>query len=161
MERTKCPLFETVANGDSNRGSLDCESGVLPLSYRAPRNVIGSVSCTISPIYIDVDRALGFRCAEFGYAWVYQFEHGRLTICEFNLHEIEDWVSAKKGQDVTKKISFTTEIMTIKLLLHVFKLTSRPELAKARWMLMLNILKWCGTVKAINLNLNKDYALIM
>ena len=37
MERTNiCPIFETVAKGDSNPGSLDCESGVLPLSYRAP-----------------------------------------------------------------------------------------------------------------------------
>ena len=26
----KCPNFETVANADSNPGSLDCESGVLP-----------------------------------------------------------------------------------------------------------------------------------
>ena len=33
----KCPIFETVAKGDSNPGSLDCESGVLPLSYRAPQ----------------------------------------------------------------------------------------------------------------------------
>ena len=33
----KCPIFETVAKGDSNPGSLDCESGILPLSYRAPR----------------------------------------------------------------------------------------------------------------------------
>ena len=32
----KCPIFETVAKGDSNPGSLDCESGVLPLSYHAP-----------------------------------------------------------------------------------------------------------------------------
>ena len=32
----KCPIFETVAKGYSNPGSLDCESGVLPLSYRAP-----------------------------------------------------------------------------------------------------------------------------
>ena len=31
----KCPIFETVAKGDSNQGSIDCESGVLPLSYRA------------------------------------------------------------------------------------------------------------------------------
>ena len=27
----KCPIFETVAKGDSNPGSLDCESGILPL----------------------------------------------------------------------------------------------------------------------------------
>ena len=31
-----CPIFETVAKGDSNPGSLDCESVILPLSYRAP-----------------------------------------------------------------------------------------------------------------------------
>ena len=36
MDRTKSPIFETVAKGDSNSGSLDCESGILPLSYRAP-----------------------------------------------------------------------------------------------------------------------------
>ena len=32
----KCPVFETVAKGDLNPGSLECESGVVPLSYRAP-----------------------------------------------------------------------------------------------------------------------------
>ena len=32
----KCPMFETVTKGDSNPGSLDCESGILPMSYRAP-----------------------------------------------------------------------------------------------------------------------------
>ena len=32
----KCPIFETVTKRDSNPGSLDCESGILPLSYRAP-----------------------------------------------------------------------------------------------------------------------------
>ena len=32
----KCPILETAAKGDSNPGSLDCESGILPLSYRAP-----------------------------------------------------------------------------------------------------------------------------
>ena len=32
----KCPIFETVTKGDLNPGSLDCESGILPLSYRAP-----------------------------------------------------------------------------------------------------------------------------
>ena len=31
----KCPIFQMVAKGDSNPGSLDCESGILPLSYRA------------------------------------------------------------------------------------------------------------------------------
>ena len=33
----KCPIFEMVAKGDSNPGSLDCESSLLPLSYRAPQ----------------------------------------------------------------------------------------------------------------------------
>ena len=33
----KCPIFQTVAKRDSNPGSLDCESGILPLSYRASR----------------------------------------------------------------------------------------------------------------------------
>ena len=28
----KSPIFETVAKGDSNPGSIDCESDVLPLS---------------------------------------------------------------------------------------------------------------------------------
>ena len=33
----KCPNFETVPKGDSNPGSLDCESGsILSLSYCAP-----------------------------------------------------------------------------------------------------------------------------
>ena len=36
----KCQIFETVAKGDSNPGSLDCESGILPLSYRAPCNIV-------------------------------------------------------------------------------------------------------------------------
>ena len=36
----KCPIFETVAKGDSNPGSLDCKSGVLPLSYRAPHVIV-------------------------------------------------------------------------------------------------------------------------
>ena len=35
----KCPIFETVAKGFSNQGSLDCESGVLPQRYRAPYSV--------------------------------------------------------------------------------------------------------------------------
>ena len=34
----KCPIFDTVAKQDSNAGSLGCESGILPLSYRAPRD---------------------------------------------------------------------------------------------------------------------------
>ena len=33
----KCPIFETVTNRYSNPDSLDCESGILPLSYCAPQ----------------------------------------------------------------------------------------------------------------------------
>ena len=32
----KYPNFETVTKGHSNPGSIDCESGFLPLNYRAP-----------------------------------------------------------------------------------------------------------------------------
>ena len=39
----KCPIFETVTNRDSNPGSLDYESGILPLSYRAPLSHIHSL----------------------------------------------------------------------------------------------------------------------
>ena len=43
----KFPLYETVAERDSNPGSLDCESGILPLSYRTPYDVLlpGSDIC--------------------------------------------------------------------------------------------------------------------
>ena len=34
----KCPIFETVTKRDSNPGSPDCDSDILPLSYRATRN---------------------------------------------------------------------------------------------------------------------------
>ena len=30
------PNLPNGSKGDSNPGSLDCESGILPLSYRAP-----------------------------------------------------------------------------------------------------------------------------
>ena len=43
----KCPIFQTVAKGDSNPGSLDCESGILPLSYRAP-SYESYVSCVMT-----------------------------------------------------------------------------------------------------------------
>ena len=38
----KCPIFKTLAKRDSNPGSLDCESGILPLSYCAPLNIAGT-----------------------------------------------------------------------------------------------------------------------
>ena len=36
MERTKMPNIRNCSKGDSNPGSLDCGSGILPLSYHAP-----------------------------------------------------------------------------------------------------------------------------
>ena len=36
----KCPIFETVAKGDLNPGSLDCKSGILPLSYCAQQKIV-------------------------------------------------------------------------------------------------------------------------
>ena len=35
MERTEMPNLQNDSKGDSNPGSLDCESGILPLSYCA------------------------------------------------------------------------------------------------------------------------------
>ena len=39
----KCPIFEMVAKGDSNPDSLDCETGILPLSYSTPHKHDGFV----------------------------------------------------------------------------------------------------------------------
>ena len=39
MERTNMPTLRNGNKGDSNPGALDCESGILPLSYRDPRIV--------------------------------------------------------------------------------------------------------------------------
>ena len=36
MKITKMPKLRNGSKGDSNPGSHDCESGILPLSYRAP-----------------------------------------------------------------------------------------------------------------------------
>ena len=47
----KCPIFQTVAKGDSNLGSHDCESGILPLSYRAP-NGVPCILCGYSSPFI-------------------------------------------------------------------------------------------------------------
>ena len=38
VERTKMPILRNGSKRGSNPGSLDCESGVLPLSYRAPHD---------------------------------------------------------------------------------------------------------------------------
>ena len=39
----KCPIFEMVPKGDSNPGSLDRESGILPLNYRSPSHFFLSI----------------------------------------------------------------------------------------------------------------------
>ena len=39
MERTKMSNLRNGSKGNANPGSLDCESGILPLSYRAPRQL--------------------------------------------------------------------------------------------------------------------------
>ena len=53
----KCPIFEMVPKGDSNLGSLDCESSVLPLNYRAPLSSVVPLyfpgSCT-SPFLFHI-----------------------------------------------------------------------------------------------------------
>ena len=75
----KCPIFETVAKGDSNPGSLDCESGILPLSYRAPvwvgtnlrenlltrsNALVGSMTFAFnSAMYNDICCSLRFYCS--------------------------------------------------------------------------------------------------
>ena len=41
----KCPNFETVAKGNTNPGSLDCESGILLLSYVLHE---GYITCKIN-----------------------------------------------------------------------------------------------------------------
>ena len=38
MARTKMPNLRNGSKGGFEPGSLDCESGILPLSYRAPYN---------------------------------------------------------------------------------------------------------------------------
>ena len=44
MEKTKMPKFRYGSRGDSNPHSLDCESGILQLSYRAPRHITSALS---------------------------------------------------------------------------------------------------------------------
>ena len=44
------PKHRNGSKGDSNPGSLPCESGILPLSYRAPQNYI-LVNVTFIPVF--------------------------------------------------------------------------------------------------------------
>ena len=38
------PNLRNGSKGDSNPGSLDCESGILPLSHRAPHDVARAIA---------------------------------------------------------------------------------------------------------------------
>ena len=40
MEKTKLPIPRNGSKGDSNPGTLDCKSGILPLSDRASYNLL-------------------------------------------------------------------------------------------------------------------------
>ena len=42
------PKLRNDNKGDSNLGSLDCESGILPLSYRAPQCSLIYIFCNTS-----------------------------------------------------------------------------------------------------------------
>ena len=54
----KCPIFETVTNRDSNPGPLDYESGILPLSYRAPQ---ASLSVIREPAVLKIKQSVRKR----------------------------------------------------------------------------------------------------
>ena len=70
---SKCPNFDTVAKGDSNPGSLGCESGILPLSYRAP--------LLTHPISTLCQRARFFKYFKFTTSYVlFMFSDLYLTI---------------------------------------------------------------------------------
>ena len=70
----KCPIFETVTKRDSNLGSLDCESGILPLSYRAPFEETNK-SCSVQ--MFSERRAAMVSCAKSAR----QRTHVMLPIC--------------------------------------------------------------------------------
>ena len=59
----KCTNFETVAKGDSDPGSLDSESGILRLSYRASKSLI----CTFIYLLVFLEPKSVLICA-----WVYK-----------------------------------------------------------------------------------------
>ena len=51
----KSPIFETVTKGDSNPGPLDCESGILPLSYSAPQvEMVVIIITTINTFFVHL-----------------------------------------------------------------------------------------------------------
>ena len=50
MKRTTMPKLRNGSKGDSNPGSLDCESDILPLSYRAPLYIFRSSSALTSSL---------------------------------------------------------------------------------------------------------------
>ena len=57
------------SKGDSNPGSLDCESGILPLSYRAPQVWVSSscyfamsIATILLPMENSIRRSVEARC---------------------------------------------------------------------------------------------------
>ena len=44
VKGTKTPNLQNSSKGYSNPGSLDCESGILPLSYHVPYKITKMVS---------------------------------------------------------------------------------------------------------------------
>ena len=57
----KCPIFEMVAEGDSNPGSLDFESGVLPLSYHAYKTYLHICFTSIVSVFLLLSHLLQFH----------------------------------------------------------------------------------------------------
>ena len=53
----KCPNFETVPNGDSIPGSLNCKSGILVPSHRAPEKTVKITH------YINKNKCVWLLCA--------------------------------------------------------------------------------------------------
>ena len=49
-ENENAKILKRWQTGDSNPGSLDCESGILPLSYRAPLVGVGVITCMLSGV---------------------------------------------------------------------------------------------------------------
>ena len=61
----KCPIFETVAKGDSNPASLDRVSGILPLIYRALLSILVDCFCVFEHPYISISPPLTLSSLAF------------------------------------------------------------------------------------------------
>ena len=63
MKRTNMPTVRNGSKWDSNPGSLDCESDILPLSYRAPQfdcNVTGDWMAKCVSVVTQILRLYAF-----------------------------------------------------------------------------------------------------